>query len=110
MFNWSEGFGQYRVGDAINLFRSRGKVIEESLHFACSMGISSPRGDGETFFEARDSLVGTAEFGQSLSGHLIGRNVVVIFLDESSELGEAGVGIALAEVFHGESIAGEGVR
>jgi len=77
------------------------------LHFACSVRVASPRGDREAFFEAGDGLIAAAKFSQSLSGHLIGRDVVGVFLDESSELGEAAAGIALAQVFHGEAVAGE---
>lgn len=86
------------------------EVIEKGLHFAGSVSIVGVLGGSETFFQARNCFVGTAQFGEGLSGHLVGRNVIRVVLDEAGELGEGEVGVALGNMFHCEAVAGKGIR
>jgi hypothetical protein len=88
---------------------SEKEVVEESLHLAGGVGVAGVTGGFEAGLEAGDGFFGAAEFGEGLRGHLVGGDVVGIVADEGGELGEGGFGATLAEVFHGEAVAGEGV-
>jgi hypothetical protein len=73
------------------------------------MGVVGAVGGGDAFVEAGDGFFGATLFGESLRGHLVGGDVARIVLDEGGEFGESAGGVAVAEVFHGEAVAGEGV-
>ena len=73
------------------------------------MGVVGPVGCGDAFVEAGDGFFGAALFGEGLGGHLVGGDVGGVVLDESGEFGEREVGFAVAEVFHREAVAREGV-
>jgi hypothetical protein len=73
------------------------------------MGVAVPDSHGNAVSEALDGFVGAAELGEGLGGHLVGRNVVGIVLDESVELGERRVSSALRKVSHREAVSGKGV-
>jgi hypothetical protein len=85
------------------------EVIEQSLHLAGGVGVVGAVSGGDTLIEAGDGLFSAALFGEGLRGHLVGGDVGGVVLDEGGELGEGDVGFALAEMFHGEAVAGEGV-
>jgi hypothetical protein len=93
----------------MDFLSSECEVIEKSLHLARGMGVAGALGGGEAFFQACDGFVGAAQFGEGLSGHLVGWDVVGIVVDEGGELREGEVGVALGVVLHGEAVAGEGV-
>ena len=59
--------------------------------------------------EAVKGFLRAAQFDEGLGGHLVSGNVVGGVLDERGEFREGGVGLALADVLHGEAVAGEGV-
>ena len=109
MFDEEKGSEGVEVGMGWKFFVSKSEVVEEGLHFAGGVGVVGAVGGGEAFFEAGDGFFGAAEFGEGLRGHLVGGDVVGVVLDEGGELGEGEVGVALAEVFHGEAVTGEGV-
>jgi hypothetical protein len=77
------------------------------LHLAGGVDVVCALGCGDAFFKMSNGLVGAAQFGQGLGGHLVGGNVVGVVVDESGELGEGSVGVALGVVLHGEAVAGE---
>jgi len=66
-------------------------------------------GSGDANVETIEGFLRAAELGEGLGGHLVGGNVVGVVLDECGEFCEGSVGLALADVFHGETVAGEGV-
>ena len=66
-------------------------------------------GGRDAFVEAGEGFFGAAKFDEGLGGHLVGGDVVGVVLDADAELGEGDFGVVLAEVFHGEAVAGEGV-
>jgi hypothetical protein len=88
---------------------SDGEVVEEGLHFAGGVGVVGAVGGGDAFVEAGDGFCGAALFGEGLGGHLVGGDVGGVVLDEGGEFCEGEVDAAVAEVFHGEAVAGEGV-
>jgi hypothetical protein len=73
------------------------------------VGVVGALGGGEALFQAGDGFVSAAQFGEGLGGHLVGGDVIRVVLDEGGEFGEGEVGVALGGVFHGETVAGEGV-
>lgn len=85
------------------------KIVAEGLHFGEGMLVAGPVGSGYAGVEAFQGLGGAVELGKGLGGHLIGRNVVGVVLDEGVELGECVVSVALGDVLHGQAVAGEGV-
>ena len=90
-------------------FSLEAEVVEEGLHFAGCVGVVGAVGGGDAFVEAGDGFFGAALFGEGLGGHLVGGDVGGVVLDEGGELGEGDGGVALTEVFHGETVAREGV-
>ena len=88
---------------------SDGEVVAEGLHFAGCVGVVGAVGDGDAFVQAADGFFGAALFGEGLGGHLVSGDVGGVVLDEGGELGESDGGVALTEVFHGETVAREGV-
>jgi len=93
----------------MDFLSSECEVIEKSLHLARGMGVAVALGGGEAFFQACDGFVGATQFGEGLSRHLVGGDVVGIVVDEGGELCESEIGPALTVVLHGEAVAGEGV-
>ncbi len=93
----------------MEVFSLGSEVVQEGLHFACGVGIVGAVGGSDAFVEASDGFLGAALLSEGLGGHLIGGDVGRVVLDEGGELGERGGCISVAEVFHGEAVAGEGV-
>jgi hypothetical protein len=79
------------------------------LHFAGGVSVVGALGGCDALAETGGGFVSAAQFGEGLRGHLVGRDVVGIVVDEGGELGEGCVGVALADVLHGEAVTGEGV-
>ena len=85
------------------------EVIEKGLHFSGGVGVVGALGGAEACLQARDGFLGAPQFGEGLGGHLVARDIVGVVVDESGELGEGEIGVALGVVFHGEAVAGKGV-
>jgi hypothetical protein len=66
-------------------------------------------GCGDAKVETVEGFLRAVQLGERLGGHLVGRDIVGVVVDEGGEFGEGGVGLSLADVLHGEAIAGEGV-
>jgi hypothetical protein len=94
---WDDGVG------------SADEIVAEGFHFGEGVLVVGAVGGRDAVVEAVEGFVGAAEFGEGLGGHLVGGDVVGTVLDEGGELGEGDVGVAPADLLHGEAIAGEGV-
>jgi len=71
------------------------------------MRITVPVGCGDAVVEAVACFFNSPKLGQSLGGHLVGGNVVVVVLDEGVELSECGIGAAFRLMSHRQSVAGK---
>jgi len=71
------------------------------------MRITLPVGCGDAVVEAVACFFNSPKLGQSLGGHLVGGNVVVVVLDEGVELSECGIGAAFRLMSHRQSVAGK---
>ncbi len=73
------------------------KIVEAGLRISlAACGVAGAVGRAaRPSFEAGDGFFGAAEFGEGLGGHLVGGDVVGVVLDESGELGEGEIGVAL---------------
>jgi hypothetical protein len=88
---------------------SDAEIVAEGFHFCNGVLVSGAVGGGDAVVETVEGFVGAAKSGEGLRGHLVGGDIVGVVLDEGGELGEGGVGVALADVLHREAVTGEGV-
>jgi len=82
---------------------------QSARDLAGGVGVVGAVGGRDAFVEAGEGSFGLALFDEGLGGHLVGGDVVGVVLDAGGELGEGGVGVALADVFHGKAIASKGI-
>jgi hypothetical protein len=106
-FDWAENY-LFMVSEMVGVGLAV-EIVAESFHFGEGVLIVGAVGGGDAVVKTVEGFAGAAEFGEGLGGHLIGGNVVGAVLDEGGELGEGGVGVALADVLHGEAVASKGV-
>jgi len=85
------------------------KLFAEAFHLGEGVLVAGAVRGGDAFVEAGEGFVGAVELGQRLGRHLICGDVIGIVGDKGGELFEPFICVALANVFHGESVAGEGV-
>ena len=86
-----------------------GEVFAQCFHLGEGVLVAGAVGGGDASVEAVEGLGGAIELGEGLGGHLVGGDVVGVVLDQRFELCEGLIRVALAEVLHGEAVAGEGV-
>ena len=94
-------------GDLV--LRMLAQLFAQAFHFSEGVLVAGAVRGSNTFVEAGERFGDAVEFGESLGGHLVGRNVVGVEGDEAVELFQTLVRAALADVFHGEAVAGERV-
>jgi hypothetical protein len=88
---------------------SRAEFSAEPFHLGEGMLVAGTVGGGNALVEAGEGLIGTVEFGKRLGGHLVGGDVIRVDADERGELLESPFRVALADMLHGEAVAGESV-
>ena len=85
------------------------QFVQQRLHLRRGVRVAGALGRGETSLQAFDRLFVAVDLCQRLGRHLVGRHVVRVVGGGCGELPQRGVGIAVAQVGHGQAVAGETV-
>ena len=85
------------------------KFLQHGLHLTFGMGIAGAFGAGYSLGQALLGFLRAACAGQRLGGHKVAGSVVRIIGQKGGKLLEGGLDLAGAGVFHGQSVAGEGI-